>query len=65
MIRNRYNNLTPSVQDTKGKKTHLKQRHHIQNTTSRKPRGEFLPKKNSQTAIQNKKKVKERVNENQ
>ena len=37
MIRNRYNYLTPSVQDTKKeRRTHLKQRHHNQNTTSRK-----------------------------
>ena len=43
MIRNQYNYRTPSVQDTKGKeKRNLKQRHHNQNTKSKKPRGWFL-----------------------
>ena len=38
MIKNRYNYPTPSVQDTKGKEGRtLKQRHHNQNTTNRKP----------------------------
>ena len=43
MIRNRYNYLTPSVQDTKReRKAHFKQRHHNQDTTSRKLKGQFL-----------------------
>ena len=42
MIRNQYNILTPSAQDTKGKEEpHLKQWHHNQNTVSLKPNGQF------------------------
>ena len=37
------------------RRAHLKQRRHSQNTTSRKPKGQFLSLKNGQTAIQNKK----------
>ena len=37
------------------RRTHLKQRHHNQNTTSRKPKGQFLSRKrNGQTASRNK-----------
>ena len=53
MIRNRYNYLLPSVpRHQRERRTHLKERHHNQNTTSRKPKGQILPK-NDQTAIQN------------
>ena len=51
MMRTRY--LTPSVQKTRERRTHLKQRHHNQNTTNRKPKGVSFPK-NGKTAIQNK-----------
>ena len=51
MIRNRYNYLTPSVPRLQREtRAHLKQRHHNKNTTSRKPKGQFL----SQTTIKNK-----------
>ena len=36
------------------RRTHLKQRHHNQNTTSKKPKGQFLSKINGQTAIEHK-----------
>ena len=36
-------------------RTHIKQRGHNQNTTSRRPKGQFLSPKIGQTAIQNKK----------
>ena len=54
MVRHRYNYSAPSALDTKGKDTKgkKKQRHHNQNTTSRKPKGQFLSQKNGQTAIQ-------------
>ena len=47
-----HDTLSPKHQ--RDKRTHLKQRHHKQNTTSRKPKGQFLSKKIDQTAIQNK-----------
>ena len=53
VIRNRYNYQTPSVQETKGKeKATVPQSN--QNTTSRKPKGQFLSEIIGQTAIQNK-----------
>ena len=50
MVRHRYNYSAPSAQDTKGKDTkgkegRTKQQHHNQNTTSRKPKGQFLSQK--------------------
>ena len=54
MIRNRYNYLTPSIQDTKGEKDAPKATNHYQNTSSRKLKGQFLSQTNGQTAIQNK-----------
>ena len=55
MIRNRYNYLTPSVpRHQRERRTHLKQRRHNQNSTSRKPKGQFLSQKIGQTTIQNK-----------
>ena len=49
MIRNRYNYLTSSVQDTKVKKGRLKQWHHNQNTiyTSITPKEQFLSRNNN------------------
>ena len=42
MIRNRHNYLTPSVlRHQRERRTHLKYGHHNQNTTSRKPKGQF------------------------
>ena len=55
MIKNRHNYLTLSVLDQREGRAHLKQRHHNQNTTSRKPKGQFFPQ-TDQTAVQNKKK---------
>ena len=49
MIRNRYNYLKPPVpRHQRERRTHLKQRHHNQNTTSKKPKGQFLSPKKSQ-----------------
>ena len=45
MIRNRYNYLTPSVQDMKGKKDALEATAPQSNITSRKPEGQFLSQK--------------------
>ena len=53
MIWNQYNFLTPCVQDTKGKEGHTES-HGNQNTTSRKPKGQFLSQIIGQTAIQSK-----------
>ena len=40
------------------RRTHLKQRHHNQNTTNRMPKGPFLSQTSGQTAIKNKKESK-------
>ena len=54
MIRNRYIYLTSSVKNINGKEGRtLKQRHHNQNTTNRKPKGQNLSKINGQMAIKN------------
>ena len=50
MIRNRYNYITSSVQERE-RRTHLKQRHHNQNTTSRKPKGQFLTQTIGQNGV--------------
>ena len=42
MVRNRYNYLSPSVKDTKGKKDAFKATAHNKNTTSSKPKIQFL-----------------------
>ena len=45
------------------RRTHLKQRHHNQNTTCRKPGGQFLFPKNAQTDIKKRKKKKQNKNQ--
>ena len=54
-IRDRYNYLIPSVQNTKIERmAYLKQRHHNQNTTNRKAKGQFFLTNIGQTSIETK-----------